>query len=396
MKKVLFVFAVFLISIMHVNASEFKIDSKTAILYQLDENKVLYEKDSDKQISIASLTKIMTCLVAIENVSDLNKQVTITKEVFNGTSELSKAGFKVGDKVTYYDLLYGAMLPSGGDATNALALNISGSINKYVDLMNKKAKELKLTKTHFVNTTGLDAKGHYSSVKDVAALLNYSLKNEKFKKIFTTMRYTTTNGKLKFKSTVLKNASKYNLNTSIIKGAKTGFTDEAGLCMASISDKDNIHYLLVTCGGNTKDNTPHQVVDALTIYNYYYNNYGYKKILKKNQELVTLKVKYSYTKEITFKSNKEIKMFVKNDFDESKVKYEYDGIEVLTPKNKINDKIGKISIIYNGKKLDEYDIYLKKKIESNIPDIIVMIIGLPFAFVIFILLIKDMFKKKAI
>lgn len=376
-----------------ISAETFKIDSKYAILYQLNDNEVLYSLKETEKISIASLTKIMTCLVAIENEPDLNKKITITNEVFKGTSGLALAGFKVSDVVTYYDLLYGAMLPSGADATNALAISISGSIPKYVELMNKKAEELGLKNTHFVNTTGLDAKGHYSTVSDVAKLLMYALKNDEFKKIYTTMTYKTSNNKLTFKSTVLKNSKKYNLNTSIIKGAKTGFTDDAGLCMASISSLNSVDYLLVTCGANTKDDTPHQILDALTIYNYYDYNYKYQTILKKNQKLVTLKVKNSYTKEITFESLKEIKKYLNKNIDISLITYKYNGIQVLSPKNKINSKIGAVSIYYEDDLLDSVDIILKEEIESNIGDKIITILGITLATILLILLILDLFKN---
>lgn len=392
LKKILLILVLLSLTV-NVSAKEFVIDSKYAILYNLNDNEVIYKQAEDKRISIASLTKIMTTIVAIENVDNLNEKVTITKEVFNGTSELVKAGFKIGQKVTYYDLLYAAMLPSGADATNALAINIAGSINKYVDMMNKKAEELNLSNTHFVNTTGLDANKHYSSVNDISKLLLYCLKNETFKKIFTTKTYTTSDGSLSFQSTVLKNAKKYNINTSVIKGAKTGFTDAAGLCMASITNLSDVDYLLVTCGANSKDNTPHQILDAITVYNYYNTNYSYRNILSKNQELITLKVKDSYTKEITFKSDLEIKKYLNNNIDLSLLKYQYDGLDVLSPENKMGTKLGDISILYENDILDTYEIILDQEIESNVMDRIIMFIGMILAIILLILLIIDFILK---
>ncbi len=392
LKKILIVLSLFFLTV-NVYAKEFVIDSKYAVLYNLNDDNIIYELEKDKQISIASLTKIMTTLVAIENIDDLNKKVVITSNVFDGTEELSKAGFRIGETVTYLDLLYGAILPSGADATNALAINIAGSIDKYVAMMNDKAKELGLKQTHYINTTGLDAKGHYSSVDDVAKLLKYALKNEKFKKIFTTMTYKTSDGLLNFKSTILKNGTRYGISTKMIKGGKTGFTDEAGLCMASIATLSKVDYLLVTCGANTKDNTPHQILDAITIYNYYNSNYGYQTILSKNQELITLKVKNSYTESITFKSDKNIDKYIAKKFDPSLLKYKYDGIDILSPKNKVGDKIGTINIVYDDEILDKYDLYLDEEIKSNVLDKIIMAIGYLLAVTLLLLIIIDGFKK---
>ena len=197
MKKIIFTFL--LLFSFFVSALE--IDSKQAILYNLNEDKIVFEKNSNEITSIASLTKIMTTIVAIENIEDLDAKVTITEKDFNGLYDASLAGFEVGDEVTYRDLLYGTMLPSGAEASQALANNISGSVNGFAGLMNEKAKELGMKNTHFVNTSGLDINNHYSTVYDVALLLKYCLNNKTFKTIFGSTSYKTSNGELTLYST---------------------------------------------------------------------------------------------------------------------------------------------------------------------------------------------------
>lgn len=162
-----------------------EINSTNAVMYNMNEDTVIFEKDKDEKISIASLTKIMTTIVAIENIDNLDEKVTIKVKDFATLYEedASLAGFVVGQEVTYRDLLYGTMLPSGAEATQALANNLTGSVPNFVELMNKKAEELKLKNTHFANTTGLDSKDNYSTAEDVATILKYALKNETFKKI---------------------------------------------------------------------------------------------------------------------------------------------------------------------------------------------------------------------
>ena len=141
MKKMFKLFILFLIiNVKVVNALEFDISADNVILYNLNDNKVLYELESEKSVNIASLTKIMTAIVAIENIEDLNKEVVVMKDAFNGIGEYSKMGLKTGNVVTYKDLLYGILLSSGADAVNVVAIELSGSINSFVDMMNNKAK----------------------------------------------------------------------------------------------------------------------------------------------------------------------------------------------------------------------------------------------------------------
>lgn len=168
----------------YAESDNLNINSKYAILYNLDDDNIIYEKNADDRISVASLTKIMTCIVALENIQNLDDTIILNKNIFYGLIEAnaSVAGFNAGDKVSYRDLVMGALLPSGADATRALAFNISGSEEKFVELMNKKANDLGLLNTHFENTTGLESANHYSSVKDISIILKYALQNDNFKK----------------------------------------------------------------------------------------------------------------------------------------------------------------------------------------------------------------------
>ena len=157
MKKVLVFLFLFLFPV-YVHALSYPdLNSKIIEVYDLTENKVLYEVESKDETAIASLTKIATTITAIESVKDLNEEVTVTNKMLNTVSlEASKAGLKAGDKLSYLDLLYASMLPSGADATNVIAIASSGSVDNFVKKMNNLAKKLKLENTHFVNTSGLD------------------------------------------------------------------------------------------------------------------------------------------------------------------------------------------------------------------------------------------------
>ena len=193
MKKILTFLLLFLLAPLFVFASEFDITGEYVVLYNLNDDEILYEQNSNEQTSIASITKIMTALVAMDNISDYDSIITITTADFEGTTGYSKAGFSVGDRVTYRDLLYGILLPSGADAVNAIVRNTLG-YDDFIIAMNELTKKIGLENTSFSNPVGKDDVNNYSTASDVAKMLKYALENPLFKEIFTTKEYTTTNG----------------------------------------------------------------------------------------------------------------------------------------------------------------------------------------------------------
>ena len=169
--------------------SEVKLNSRAAIVLERNSQTVLYEKNSDSPRPMASTTKIMTCIIVLQN-ADLRKIVTISKKAANVGG--SKIGLKTGDKITIHDLLFGLMLKSGNDAAVALAEEVGGNVENFAEMMNNKAKELGLVNTHFVTPHGLDASEHYTTAKELALLTNYALNIPKFKEIVGIKSYNLT------------------------------------------------------------------------------------------------------------------------------------------------------------------------------------------------------------
>ena len=299
-KKIIKIILIFLISFFFFfnkySALDLNISSDKYILYNLNDNKVLLEKKSDEITQIASLTKIMTVLVAIEEIENYEREITITKEMLEGiTRDISTVGFKIGEKVTINDLLYAAILGSGADAVNALALTVCKNFEEFVDLMNKKVTEIGLENTHFQNVIGLTNENNYSTAKDVSLMLLYALNNEKFKTVFETKEYTTTTNR-KIKNTIEYYNSKLNKNIDYISGSKTGYTRKAGYCLASTATINNVNYLLITL--NSYSNRTSHVNDTVTIYDYFSENYDYFPIVEENTIITKLKTKYAKEKEI--------------------------------------------------------------------------------------------------
>ncbi len=254
--------------------------SSNAILVRLDNQKVLLEKNSKQKVFPASLTKIMTAIVAIEKLPDLKKSIVLPNSMFRELykADASMAGFTANERVRAIDLLYGVMLPSGGECCIGLAEHIAGSEKEFVEIMNQKAAELGMRNTHFTNTTGLHDDKHYTTVKDLSILLSYALKNNTFKKVFTASHYSTppTNvhsGGITFDSTLFKNLENPAIDGGRILGGKTGYTNEAGLCLASLAQKDGREYILVTAGAKgNHESAQYAIEDAYTVYDKFFKH----------------------------------------------------------------------------------------------------------------------------
>ena len=356
-----------------VKAVEFNITSDYVILYNLNDDEVLYELESDKRTEIASLTKIMTTIVAIENTQDLDQEVVITKDAFLGVEDYTVVGFKVGDKVSVRDLLYGTMLPSGADAVNALAYHISGSVGEFVKLMNDKAVKLNLSNTHFDNPIGMDSDNNYSTARDIAELLKYCLKNNIFREIFTARTYKIESINKEIKSTLISYSRSYGLDVSDITGAKSGYTDGAGLCLASIATLDDVDYLLVTMHADVS-NRSNAVRDTLEIYDYYSSNYSYQKIINKDQKFRTIPTKWGKVDSYDVKAEDDVFLYLSNDIRKNRIKYVYDGVTELNYKIKKGDQLGTVQVMYDDQVLTTYQVYLNQNIEYYHPILYAVII----------------------
>lgn len=248
--------------------------SPYAVLVDLESGNVLAEQNSTERMYPASLTKIMTALIAIEETEDMEQTTTLPSDIFPSLYEenASLAGFQPGETVTWKDLLYGVMLPSGAECCLTFARQIAGSEGAYVDLMNKKAEELGMNDTHFSNATGLQDKKHYSTVRDIAVLLRYALENDTFRQVFTARRYSVPptayhSEGFTFYNTMFQAMDNAGISDDDILGGKTGYTEKAGLCLASLAEINDREYILVTAKADGNHYTePYHVIDAENVY----------------------------------------------------------------------------------------------------------------------------------
>lgn len=244
MKKLISVLlaAAILLPAFSTSAGAVSTSAVSSCLIEAETGEVLFAENADERRAMASTTKIMTAILTIE-AGDLDREFTVDE--FAIMVEGTSMGLKKGDRVSRRDLLYGILLPSGNDAANAAAVSVSGSMSAFVSLMNEKAAALGLKDTHFVTPSGLDADGHYTTARDLAALAAYAMKNELFREIVSCRSKELEYGNPPYPRTL------YNSNKMLTKydgaiGVKTGFTDNARRCLVSAAERDGVTLIAVT------------------------------------------------------------------------------------------------------------------------------------------------------
>ncbi len=391
MKKiVLFILCFFTFAINVFALNDPTLYSKNYCLYDLTDDKMIYEKNIQERTNIASLTKIMTTITAIEKINNLDDYVTITSEMLSNIKyDASLAGLKIGDKLTYKDLLYASILPSGADATQALAYSLSGSINNFVNDMNTLAKKIGMESSNFVNVTGLDIDNHYSTVNDLLKMLQYSLKNETFKTIYTTKSYTLSNG-LVVDATVKKYNNLMKLDISRIIGSKTGYTNKAGLCISSIFESNNHEFIFISTNAEFIYGNYYNLKDNLNIINFMDKNYNNQTTAKSTDVIKTIPVNFSNIPKYDVHLSKDALTYLPNDYNKDDIKVNYNGKTSITFLDN-NKQIGKVTITYKDNPIYEEDILLK---DVKINFYLLVIINLLIVLFIFKIVKVIFFRKK--
>ncbi len=294
------------------------INAESAILIDGDTGKVLYEKSAYEKRAPASTTKIMTALLALEHCKTTDIATVTSEAITSVPSGYSTDLLKMGEELTIKDLLYALLLPSSNEAANVLAIHIAGSIDSFASMMNTKAMELGCKNTHFVNPNGVHDDNHYSTAYDLSLIAKEAMKNDIFRQIVSTASYTlpssnkysridrtliTTNDLIKKQS---DNYYEYAI------GIKTGFTTPAKNCLVSSATKDGKTLISVVLRSNTDNN---RYNDAKTLFNYGFDNFSKKDIIKAGSTIKTIDVKNatSSTKNLNLVAETGINTIVTND-----------------------------------------------------------------------------------
>ena len=255
------------------NSIEFRIRSEYVLLLNLSTGEVLYDLQANVRTYPASITKIMTTLIALEH-GEMEEAITVSADFDQlYLAQASQSGFVDGEVRTFSEILHGVMLTSGGEATESLAKHVAGNYEAFVELMNIKAQQLGMYDTHFVTATGLHDDNHYTTANDIAILLKYALEIPEFRAIFTRESYEleTPNAITDtLHSTLFNFAPTTKFAGGEILGGRTGFTTPAGRCLASLATNGEEEFILITFGARGDDaNLIAPILDALMIYEYF-------------------------------------------------------------------------------------------------------------------------------
>ena len=331
-----------------------------------DTGRILWEKNSDKTLYPASTTKMLTAIIAIEKIPDLNETISISKNASGRNNSFFP--FEIGDKITLLDLLKAALIISHNNATIALAEYVSGTESEFVELMNKKAKEIGAYNTNFQNTNGLDLNypDHKTTARDLSIIASYCLKNDLFKQIVNTKKdvITINDEKIEISNTNIL------LYFNYVKGVKTGFTENAGGCLVAYSEKQDLNLISVVL----KSTEGKRGVDILKLIKWANDNFSNKKIIDSSNVYRTIKIENIDDSESIFYSSKlNLDIYPENDF--GKLIKKSDKIEIIdnlestligSENNNINLKFN--LPVKNNKQIGKLDLYInnEKKKEINL------------------------------
>lgn len=334
------------------NSDDIGLTAEFALALDLQQETILYEKNKDEKMFPASMTKIVTVIVALEMIKDLNETVEITKQDLDTIFETnaSAAFFTIGEVVTYKDLIYGAILPSGADATRALAFNLCGDLESFVDKMNDLVKKLKLKNTHFVNTTGIHDDNHYTTAADLSEIFKYALQNKDFKDSVSTYAYRTSNGIHDWVNTGMFYPRMYGVDISKIIGCKSGYTEEASNCLISLADVGGREVIMVV-GKTDHSVSGGTVIDTNKMIQYCSDNYAMIELFKKGAVIKKVDVLYAKSMdEYELTTNHSIQLYLPINYNKDDIKYVYQ-VDTLKPDIAKGKEIGSFAIKYKGKQL---------------------------------------------
>lgn len=362
MKKILILLLLF-ISIPLVKAEEAEDlapNAKSAIMIEASTGEILFQKNKDEKLAPASMTKMMSMLLIMEEIENGNLK---WDEMITTSEKASSMGgsqifLKAGEKMTVEDLLKGVAIASGNDAVVALAERVSGSEEQFVKRMNTRAKDLGLKNTNFINATGLTADNHYSSAYDMSLIAKELVRHEKILEFTGTYEdYLRKDTKSPF---WLVNTNRLVRFKEGVDGLKTGFTDEAGYCLTATMKKDNMRLITVVM---KEENTSKRSADTTKMLDYGFNIYMVQTILDEKTTIEKKKVELGKTLTTEIVPKENITILNKKSDDQKNITYKTNINKIIAPVKK-GDKVGTIDIIEDNNIISTIDATVKEDISK--------------------------------
>ena len=360
----------------------FDVDAEAVYFINLDTGKVIYEKDADKKVYPASTTKIMTALLALENIPDLDTpQIELKLYIQNALSGTgaSLAGILRGETFTPRELLYAALLPSGNEAAMMLGDYVGdGSLDYFAEMMNEKAAELGAVNTHFVNASGMHDDDHYTTAYDMYLITMAALENETFREIVSTNYYYAgedQNGNpLHWNTTNFLISPGSTYYYPYATGVKTGTTDEAGRCLVSTAEKDGYHYMLVLMGAPQYDSNGEKLEEnmafkqTIDLYNWAFGSFSNKTLIEKDLGVgeVPLKLARGGKDYLLIKSGEVFTDLLPNEIEASSITLELDLPAVVNAPVKEGDQVGTIRLMLAGEEIGSVPAVAAENVDASL------------------------------
>lgn len=332
--------------------------AKSAILMDKVTGRVLWEKNAEQKMAMASTTKIMTCIVAVENAS-LDKEVVVSHRA--EIAPKVKLYIKEGETYRLGDLLYALMLESSNDVAIAVAEGVSGSVEAFCKKMTEKAKEIGAINTTYVTPNGLDAEGHATTAYDLALITRYALNNEKFNQIINTPSYTFSTVSKKRSLTVNNKNTFLNIYDGA-NGVKTGYTGDAGYCFVGSANQKGVELIAVVLASGWPPNKTYKWRDTIALMDYGFENFHYQNIKLDNQVVGHIEgLKYGQTDYVKGVTNCDFNVILK---DDEKVHLVYEMYPITQAPILKNQVIGQTNIYINNNLYKTVDIKATSGVEK--------------------------------
>ncbi len=336
--------------------------SKGSVLIEKDSKRVLYEKNAHEKMAMASTTKIMTCIVAIES-GKLDEIVTISGKAARAPKV--KLNLKTGEKQKLGDLLYSLMLESHNDTAVAIAEHVGGSVEEFCAMMTEKAKAIGAENTCFETPNGLDGQAHYSTPYDMALIAAYALDNPEFVKIINTPQIEIPTTQLEgSKKHVLINKNRFLSQYEGAEGVKTGYTSKAGHCFVGAVKKEDMELIGVALGaGWDSKGKSRKYTDVIKLMNYGYNNYKKYKVLDKGEEKGSVKVTNGKVEDVILYVNETV-ILPLTEYEKETIELKKTVTDELQAPIDENQVVGKVEVICDGKVLKKVDLLAGQKVDK--------------------------------
>lgn len=351
MKKIFLFLTLFVAFLCKVSASDITINAKSAIVIEPSTGKVIYELNPDEKLNPASMTKIMSMILIMESIED--GKLKLTDDVIVSKEAASMGGSQVfineGEVYKVEELLKAVSIASANDAVVALAEKVSGTKEKFVEEMNKKASSLGLQNTHFMNPHGLDEENHYSTARDMSTMAKELLKHKKI--LEYTSKYEDYFKKKDGSSIWLVNTNKLVKFYDGMDGLKTGYTTSAGYCLTATAEKNNLRFISVVMGEESIEN---RTEDTLKLLNYAFNTIKKEVIIPSDKKVDTIKLKLADKEKINVYLRNDVARLTEINSNKLKYKYKLKYYKKIKLPLKKSDVIGQIIITEdNGNTIKE-------------------------------------------